>query len=189
MTIFYGGAFNPPTKAHIEIVNLILETYKNSKVVIVPVGNSYGKNELIDFKFRYEMLKLVFDNERIIISDLEKDKAFDGTINSLDELSKTYKDLSFVIGSDNIIDLDKWIMYEKLLKTYPLIIIKRAEDDVDFLLEKYKNIIKKYDILEFGKKINSSMIRKDLKNHLEWLDPKIIDYIRKYNLYEEWRYV
>ena len=67
----YGGAFNPPHLSHIKIVKELLKRKYLDKIIIVPVGNYYKKDELINFEDRYNMLKLIFKNKNITISDYE----------------------------------------------------------------------------------------------------------------------
>ncbi len=95
MNIVYGGSFNPPTKAHLNIIKKLLDEFEEAKVILLPVGNDYKKKELIDFKFRSDMLHLMIHpiSMKVIISDLEQRRGFKGTIGALNELSKTYDDL------------------------------------------------------------------------------------------------
>lgn len=185
MNIVYGGAFNPPTKAHFNIVKTLLAKYENAKIIILPVGNSYNKPSLISFKDRYEMLKLLFkDNSRVLISRLEENKSFDGTISSLEELSKTYHDLHLVIGSDHLETLHEWIRYEDLLNKYPLIIMNRNKVDIDSIMKKYKNYNLKYEKFDFNHPASSTLIRKDLINYKSWLSDDVYKYIIENKLYE-----
>lgn len=184
MNIVYGGAFNPPTLAHIEIVNVLLDKFPNSKLILLPVGNDYNKPELIDFQDRYNMLNLCFNNnERVIISTLEYEINFQGTINSLDILSETYSNLYLVTGSDNIVEFKSWIRYEELLNKYPLIIINRNEINIFNEMEKFKYLNVQYENINFDSKINSTMIRKDFKTYKKWLNEDVYFYILKNKLY------
>jgi len=184
MYIVYGGAFNPPTTSHIEIVELLLNKYKNAKVVILPVGNDYNKKELIDFKFRFEMLNLCFkNNKRVIISRLEDEIDYQGTLNSLNHLSLKYKNIYLATGADNVINFTKWIKYEELLSKYPLIIIKRNGIDVKVEMEKYQYLNIKYDIINYNTNVKSTLIRKDLEKYKNWLNEDIYQYILKNKLY------
>lgn len=184
MYVVYGGAFNPLTKAHIEITNKILKTYPNSKVIIVPVGNDYNKPELIDFNHRFNMLKLAFkDNKNVIISKIENSKKYLGTLNTLNKLSEKYNNLHFLIGSDNLININKWIKYQTLLKTYPLVIVKRDNINIIEILNNYKHLNIKYDLIEFNSQINSTKIRNNINKYKNWLNKDIYKYIKNNKLY------
>lgn len=185
MNIVYGGSFNPPTIAHLEIVNKLLIEFPNSNVIVLPVGNSYDKKELIPFNYRYEMLKLMFNNNsKVIVSNLEDTNEFKGTLKSLDILSNTYNNIGLTIGSDNIYNLNKWINYEILIKKYPLIIFKRNNDDIIQLLNEYKYLDPKYYIVEFNNSISSSLIRSNINKYRESLDSNVYKYIIENKLYE-----
>ena len=57
--LFWGGAFNPPTLAHLSFPEYILHEYSEvEKVLFVPVNSLYEKNCLIDNEHRFNMLKL-----------------------------------------------------------------------------------------------------------------------------------
>lgn len=184
MNIVYGGSFNPPTQAHFKIVNKLINVYSESNIIVLPVGNSYNKPELIDFNHRFNMLKLMFKNSKnVFISKLEEIKTFDGTLKSLNELEKTYNNLVLVIGSDNIKEFDTWINYQELLNKYPLIIMQRNNDNVELLMEKYKKYSIKYEIVEFNEEISSTIIRNNLEDYKKLLDKKVYQYIKENELY------
>lgn len=184
MNIVYGGAFNPPQLAHLEIVRKLLSKYQNAKVIVLPVGNTYKKDELIAFNHRFNMLQLMFNNkDRVIVSNIEDKNVFNGTIASLDELSKTYDNLHLVIGSDHVETLNKWIKYEELLKKYPIIIMQRNNDNVSLLMEKYHYLNVKYYNFNFDSEINSTAIRENIIKYKKWLDEDVFNYIKINGLY------
>ena len=185
MVIVFGGSFNPPTRAHQEIVKKLLNTFLDSTILLLPVGNDYKKPELIDFKHRYEMLKLLTkDLDQVIVSDLESKKAYNGTLESLNELSKTYQDIHFVIGSDNLKQFDTWINYKTLLKSYPFIVMMRktglTKEEAEQL---FKDIDHNFTYVSFSMNIESSNIRKSLRNYHKDLTKDVYEYIQKNHLY------
>ena len=183
MNIVYGGSFNPPTIAHEAIVKELKEKFNPENLIIVPTGNSYKKKDLLSFKVRKEMLKLVFDD---IISDAEDIKEYQGTINTLDILSKKYSDIYFVMGADNLFNIKSWINYKELLQKYHFIVITRDDFNVlDFIkqnLEEYKD---KFKLISLDYDVSSSKIRKDVLKNKNLLNEKVFDYIIKNNLYKE----
>ncbi len=71
----FGGSFNPPTVAHINLAKQILANYNNiEKLIFVPVSTKYNKNGLAPDKARYNMLKKACEGEKNIeISSIELD--------------------------------------------------------------------------------------------------------------------
>ena len=66
----YVGSFNPVHIGHIHIVNYLINNNYLDKVIIIPTGNYWDKNDLIDIKHRINMLKF-YENDRIMINDNE----------------------------------------------------------------------------------------------------------------------
>ena len=188
----FGGSFNPPHKMHLNIVEELLNEKVLDKVIIVPTGLHYSyKNNLVSNEHRYNMLKLMTKhNDKIEISDYEfKDEE----IHSYDTL-EYYKDIYkndtiyFVCGLDNISYVDKWYKGEYLLNNYKFLVITRDTNNLDEILlkyEKYKDNIIITNIK--SNTISSSYIRDELKeknyNLNDYLDQKVIDYIKENNLY------
>ena len=183
----YVGSFNPPHKGHIKITNYLLNKFLD-KIIIIPTGNYWNKNNLISLNDRINMLKY-YENEKIII-DTENNN-YEFTYQILEKLSNKYQkeDLTLILGADNIINFDKWKNYQELLN-YNLIIINR--DNID--IEKYLKKLNKYDkyiILNDLPQIeiSSTMIRNYIKeNNYESLktliDENVLQYIKKNNLYK-----
>ena len=51
---FFGGSFNPVTKAHVDLALEIVKMFNMDKVIFVPVGDNYNKKGLINEKHRYK---------------------------------------------------------------------------------------------------------------------------------------
>lgn len=177
----YVGSFNPVHKGHIQIVNELLNDL--DKVIIVPTGNYWNKNDLVDINHRINMWKF-YQNEKIIINETLNNLKYTYLI--LNELSKIYNELFLIIGADNLIEFDKWQNYQQILN-YDLIIINRNNIDINYYLNKYN--IKKY-IIKNNLKLNisSTMIRNLIKENKfdklnQFLDDNVLNYIKKYKLY------
>jgi nicotinate-nucleotide adenylyltransferase len=187
MNIVYGGSFNPPTKAHLNIIKKLLDEFKNAKVILLPVGNDYKKTSLIDFKYRVDMLQLMIEPllAKVHISDLEQKKGFKGTYHALNDLSKTYDDIHFVIGSDHLEKLKLWIEYKSLLKTYPIIVMNRnhymTKEHAEML---FKDEDHRFIFIEFDMDISSTMIRRHIEIYKTYLTDEVYTYIKKNSLYE-----
>ncbi|MBU1094473.1 MAG: nicotinate (nicotinamide) nucleotide adenylyltransferase [Firmicutes bacterium] len=191
MLIVFGGSFNPPTLAHLKIVNKLLSTYPGSHVLLLPVGNDYSKPELIDIKHRITMLHLLLDHlDDVEISDLEANRKYQGTLVSLRELSKKDKDVRFVIGLDNLLRVKRWIKAEELLNDFPFIIMNRkgslSQEEVQ---EAFKDMKHHFTFIDFDEVMSSTQARMNPEKRNEILTKEVIDYISNNHLYEELLYV
>ena len=175
----YMGSFNPPHKGHIGIVNYLLKKRYVDKIIIVPTLGYWDKDNLADIKDRINMLKF-YENENIIVDTKHNNLIY--TYELVKELEKDYPldELAVIMGADNLVNLDKWKNYQELLK-YNIIIMNRNNIDI----EKYVNIlngnftmINDYKPLD----ISSTEIRKKLSS--KYLDKKVLDYIKKNNIYK-----
>lgn len=174
----YIGSFNPVHNGHIEVVNYLLNNNIVDKVLIVPTGAYWDKNNLIDIKDRINMLRF-FENERILIDDKHNDIPY--TYLLMRELKKEYDDeLYLILGADIISSLDKWKNYAEILK-YKIIVMNRNNIDIKKEIEKYNTpnfiVINKFKYID----VSSTEIRNDLNN--KYLDKRVKEYIIKRNLY------
>lgn len=187
MNFVYGGSFNPPTCAHKKIVLKLKEMIPNSQIILLPVGDVYHKDDLVDFEHRFRMLELLFkDMDQIYISRLEQTSNFHGTIYSLDALSETYQDLCFVMGSDQLKNLKKWIRVEALLKKYPMMILQRDKDlDVEKIEHAFDMYEHEFIWIPFDEDISSTKARKHKHLRPSILSQEVIQYINRNHLYEE----
>ena len=177
----YVGSFNPVHKGHIKIVNYLLDNNILDKIIIIPAGNYWNKQDLIDINRRISMLK-EYENDKIIIDTKYNNLKY--TYMVMSHIKKDYLDdtLYLVLGADNIINFDKWMNYKELL-TYNLIILNRNNIDIKYYLDKL-NKKNNYIICNnlpniniSSSEIRTNIINKDYKKLSSLLDKKIIDYI------------
>ncbi len=186
MVYVYGGSFNPPTLAHKEIVETLLKQDPTCQVIVIPVGNDYQKTGLIDVNHRINMLQCTFsDDKRIIISKLEVERSYEGTLSTLYQLSQSYDDLCYVIGSDQLPEIKTWINYKALLKTYPFVIMMRDHMRPDEAEEYVKGLTHDFKYMPFNRPAASTDIRRKKSGYEKYLDPKVLSYIKEHQLYEE----
>lgn len=189
----FGGCFNPPHKMHYDIANnLIINGYLD-KVIFVPTEDAYNKKDLASHKNRVEMLTLMSSNENILVSDICKEGNYKYTYEVLDLYGYEYPDaeLYFICGTDNLDWFDQWKRYEYILKKYKLLVIKRNDDNIEAIINKY---IKYRDNIKIANmkqsSISSTMIRKYIKeeklDELKGLvNENVLDYIIKKGLYKK----
>lgn len=175
----YVGSFNPVHKAHIKVAKHILKNYTD-KVIIVPTGNYWNKNNLINIEDRIKMLKL-YETKNIIIDTKINHCKY--TYEVLRNIKKEYPNskIYLIIGDDNLKNFDKWKNINDILK-YDIIVIKRNNIKTNM---KNGNFI--YTKRVVKKDISSTIVRKMIVNKnimvLKYIDFKVYKYIRKNNLY------
>ncbi len=135
------------------------------------------------------MLKLLFNNKKIVISDFERDSdKINYTYLTIKHLKKSYKNsvLTMVIGNDQLVNLKKWKNFEFILNEVKILCFNRLLSDND----KSKNkLIKDIKFIEkFNINISSSIVRKNIlnnsiKNLGGMLNNEIINYIMKERIY------
>ncbi len=188
----YGGSFNPCHLMHKQIVLSLLEKKFFDRIIILPTGNFYNKKNLLKGEERKKMLELMFkDNSRIIICDYEFKNNLISTYRSLDYLQNLYKGdkLYFIMGSDNILNFDKWKRYEYILDNYNLLIIKRKGIDIKNSIEKYNNyngeiILLDLELLDIQSNIIREFLYKEEYDKVEsLLDLNVLEYIKNKKLY------
>lgn len=184
MTIVYGGSFNPPTKAHEEIIQLLNQQLHPDHFLLIPVGDHYSwKTTLIPYHHRKEMLARIIDLPHVKIMDIENTNDFKGTYQTLKHLSMSYEDLYFVIGTDHVETMHLWKDYEKLLKEFSFIIIKRRDYQPNLeIFSKYRT---KIQIIDFDSSISSSKVRSNVHLHQADLNKSVYQYIQENKLYQE----
>lgn len=189
----FGGSFNPPHLGHKKMIADLISQHFLDKIIIVPVGNYYNKNEMVDFKDRYKMLRLLFkDMPQVEISTVENTKSPNYTYQTMDYFKSKFPldDVYFVLSTDNVMDIKNWKNAEYLIKYHKFVVVDRYGDlfkcvDKSFL--KNKNFIFTEVI---GKNISSTLIRNMLNNNANYNQLKVImqknvlDYISKNNLYK-----
>ncbi|MBO4816487.1 MAG: nicotinate (nicotinamide) nucleotide adenylyltransferase [Clostridia bacterium] len=192
----FGGAFNPPINSHVFLAKQIIEKLNNiEKLIFVPVSTKYKKQNLIEDEHRLNMLQIICNKEeKMEVSDVEiKSEKQLYTIQTLNYFKTLYKknQIYFIMGTDNLKELDTWKDPKEILKKYKIIVLEREDDDLEKiiasneLLRKYKkNIIKIEGINRIY--LSSTMIRDKIKRGesiKEFIDEDVLEYIKNNGLY------
>ncbi len=189
MILVYGGAFNPVTKAHEQVVDYCIKEYHPFKIFMVPVSDSYNKANLEKFIHRFNMLEIaMYNKDRVEISKLEENGAIKGSYSLLHIIHSTYnRPVKLVIGSDNFENFNFWLSYKDIVKDFGLIVIPRGK----FKQKDSKKLLQKLDLEDLSHKITfaqkvkidgSSTKYRD-GNDLSILDEDVLDYINDNGLY------
>lgn len=183
---FFGGCFNPPINTHISIANSLIKNKILDKVVFVPVGDYYKKQDLVPAIHRYNMLKISCENYKSVeIEDIAcKHKGTLYAIDTFELIQKKYgneSDIYFIMGSDNFEKMPGWKNSKETLDKYKFIVVERPAHE---MINKLENVI--YTKMNQIDDITSTRIRNKLKNGenvTNWIEEKTLRYIKENKLY------
>jgi nicotinate-nucleotide adenylyltransferase len=186
----FFGSFNPIHIGHLIIANHIVNNTDCDKVwlVVSPHNPLKEKAGLLNEFDRLHLVQLaVEDNEKLVACNeefyLPKPSYTIDTLTHLQEKYPTYE-FSLVMGSDNILNIDKWKNYELLLERYTIYIYNRPEYNSDNI--KIKGDIRFLEVPLLD--ISSTYIRNNIKENKSikyLLHPSVEKYILDYNLYKK----
>ncbi|XBC40636.1 MAG: nicotinate-nucleotide adenylyltransferase [Buchnera aphidicola (Nurudea yanoniella)] len=203
-----GGTFNPVHYGHIITSEILAQKINLKKIILLPkYTNFYQIQPKILIKHRIKMIKLAIKNKPLFnVNLLEIKNKIPYTIKTLQKLRNMFgykRPLGFIIGLDNLINLDKWHKWNKLLEWCHLIILPRYSTKKYIKNKKLKKWIKDHKTTSYTSlykkpfgyiffsdtpyiNISSTKIRYFLKNNLcclNFIPISIINYIKKYKLY------
>ena len=185
---FFGGSFNPPTYAHINVAKMSIEKFNLDAVYFVPVGNLYNKLSLIDENYRYKMLELIENIE------LGRKQTLN-TLQAFELIEQKYKSTEnyYIMGADNFEKLPTWKNAKELIENFKYIIFERNGSDSKSLLatqEILKQNKNNFEFLDEKKysNVSSGIIRELIQNGnykecKKYTKPEIVQYIEENNLY------
>lgn len=180
----FGGSFSPIHNGHLQIAEDCLIEMGLDKIIFLPNSKPPHKNvEKFSFENRVEMLKLAIeDNEKFEISLVEED--FSKTHYSYNTMKENFcndKDkFYFIMGDDEFLNISSWYEYEKFLEITSVIVFLRKYN-LDFILDKNKDLIEKYDI-NIVKNSVISISSTDIRNRMN--EKKSIKYLIPKKVYK-----
>lgn len=192
--LLFGGAFNPPHKGHMRLLEAAIDHIKPDVTIIMPTSVSPHKvSGDISFHHRYMMSKVFTIFPNVKISGLENigRKKKNYTIKTLKWLEKKYigYEIYLLIGSDMLESFTTWSRYRRIISKATLLVASR-ETDIELLNKSITELEKegaKIVVLPVEPiVISSSELRKEIKEKKdvkEYLDVKVLEYIKKYNIY------
>lgn len=195
---FFGGSFNPPTVAHIELAKKVKKDAYLDKVMFIPMGDWYQKSGLASAIDRFNMLKIAClnsDDLDLDVSDLEiKVRKKLDAIDAFKLITKNFPkdDRFFIMGADNFIKIRTWKESTELINNYNYIVIERAEINIKKYImqndEIYKNRSKIMIIDNIQYKNNSATDFREAyyekSKEIEWMIPnEVLDYINEKGIF------
>ena len=129
--LIFGLSGNPVHLGHINAANAVSKFFDE---VWMMVSNSSNTKNMINAEHRLAMLKIAVisnGNPKIKVCDyLIRNNIKESTYHLMKRLKSEYDyNFYFMIGSDNVADIDNWVEYEKLVKEIDFVIIERNGAD------------------------------------------------------------
>ena len=196
--VIFGGTFNPPTRAHLDIATEALYYLDAEKVLFVPVSDLYKKDDVEISYHRVNMLNLAIGNfRRLEIDFTEVDSVkLTYTYETVEKIKSQYQDkeLFLLIGADNLEDFKNWKNQRSIMENCSLLVVNRNNSSIDEIIEsndiltEFKDKIIEAPIEEI--EISSTEVRNRIASgELEGLenlvDKEVIDYIIENKLYSK----
>jgi len=181
-----GGTFDPPHFAHKEIAKRALDQFSLEKIIFIPAGNSWQKQNSATYENRFIMTQLLISDEELFeISDIENNvNQPTYTVDTLKKLNLKKEETFFILGADAAIGISTWESYEKLSNYVQFLIAPRKKISEKNLKN---NFPFNYSLI-LGNEldISSTTVRRLLleKKEISSLIPKnIIEFITNQSLY------
>ncbi len=194
----FGGTFDPPDKFHIELAKAFVEKLSLDKCFLIPANVSPFKAKNLE-KYeanafhRLEMTKLaVKDVPKLFVDDREiRNKGVSYAIDTVKRYRAEYPDaeLFLLAGMDQASAFDKWKDWRSILKLARLCVVPRPgyENETEKTLKKLTLEGVAPVFIEIKPNpISATEIRrriKEKKDVSEFLDEKVLNYIRENSLY------
>ena len=146
--VVMGGSFNPPTRAHLQLMKAAIEAVDACQGIFVPTAHNYVVKKMkrqkcpqdtLSESIRLAMLESFCKTDaRISISRIQMLKTERGyDYEMLEEIQAEFPGakIYFVTGSDKLYILPRWHRIDELLGRFHILVAKRGEDDLEKIRE------------------------------------------------------
>lgn len=160
-----GGSFDPLHFGHIDIVKNLEKVF--DRVIVMPSFVSPFKSGATDAATRFKLCKRAFSSDKTEVSRYEiSKKGVSYSVDTAAYLAKKYagQKLFWVIGSEELVRLDKWRDIDRLKTLVEFFVVPRPQFDInETALKALKARKIKLKIAKFsGVDISSTRIRIDM---------------------------
>lgn len=128
-----GGSFDPAHRGHLGISNIAIKKLKLEKIYWVVTKKNPFKNKTfysLDERIKYAK-KITKAQKKIQIIYLDTVIKSSRIINVINYFikKKKIKNIYFIIGSDNLLEFNRWKSWKKIVKLVKLIVFSRKGYD------------------------------------------------------------
>ena len=188
----FGGTFDPVHNGHIQAANSAHQILKLDKVIMIPAGDPYLKRtELVASpKERYHMVSLAIQKIPFLeVSDIEIFRSGPSyTLDTVRELKRNGHEVIVLLGTDSIIEMDKWEDPDSLHSECEVVGLTRPGFQID-KSKPYQSRQRKYSLRTIevnSPAISSTKVRNLIQNGqdvTELVPQGVNEYIQKEKLY------
>lgn len=188
----FGGAFDPPHRAHVALARAALAHLALQRLHIVPTGQPPHRSGLSDARHRLAMAQLAFGGLPGVVID-EREIRREGpsyTIDTLEALARENPGaaLVLVIGEDQARALTSWRRADELTRIATIVVAQRPDstrgndpfDDADWQKPGMRVLPVAPDAVS-ASAIRAACARGERVDHL--VDPAVARYIDQHHLY------
>lgn len=203
--LVFGGSFDPPHVAHVQLPAMAMEAIEANAVAYVPAASQPLKQDVLQSpaEHRLAMLRLaVADVPHAVVLTDEIDRAKSGsqtkpsyTVDTLETLRDQFSEkisLRLLIGTDQMQVFDQWQSPDRVIElAEPLVILRAPQTPVSAM----DMLPKGYDRHEWVQRLielppielSSTEIRNRVASResiSDMVDPAVERYIHRHHLYE-----
>ncbi len=190
-----GGTFDPIHMGHLMIGESARESLELERVILIPSGCSYMKENVSTAEHRYKMTELAISgNPYFEVSDIETKRTGDTySYETLEKLRVCYPDdqFYFIVGADTVFSISSWKNPELIFQNCTLAVSVREGYDMEAINQGIALLTQKYqaNICLFALDridISSTQIREKLQSGSSikyYIPDSVIEYINRNNLY------
>lgn len=180
--VVMGGSYNPPTIAHLQLMQAAVDAVHAQRGVFVPTADGYVARklkrqkclqDLLSNAIRIEMLEsFCAKDSRLTVSRVQlKQPERVNDYAMLEDVQAEYPDaeLYFVLGSDKLYILPRWSCCDSILDKFRILVARRGEDDLEnikairpYLAQRWDRFVG-FDVPEEISRISSSAFRERLR--------------------------
>ena len=205
MQILFGGTFDPVHNGHVAMAKVLLETFVDAQVHIIPNHQSPHKESSEDSHHRCKMLELVMQDipdARINLIEMHRSEP-SYTIDTLKYFRSQFgeqESLVLCLGVDAVGGLERWHEKTYLPRLCHLCILNRSSytmnlsevvssfidtDDLDLLFNQSFGL--RYSLLTPDISVSSTAVRRLITEQKKKLPvpSKVADYINHHHLYQD----
>ena len=195
----FGGSFNPVHNGHVFLAGYVREALKLEKVLMIPTGIhpfTTKRDNVPSGEHRLKMIELAIEGTPgVEASDIEIKKSEPSyTYVTLTELRALYGEempIHFIVGTDELMTLDKWYCADKIVSEFGLIVGIRPHFEKDIIMEKVREMEEEHSakilLVDLpAPDVSSTEVREALSAGEDadgLISEKVLRYIRENGLY------